>query len=551
MTSHKNPLQMLLHWAETEPDRVFLHQPVQGQWKTWTFGQVVDEVMRMAGALREMGLEPGDRVAISGRNTAHWFMADFAISMAGLVSVGLYPKQSPEHTRYILEHSESKAVFVGPMPDVDEFMGALPDGIRTIALPYPGVPACDSDWDTLVRAAEPVGEYAPPDPDTLLTLVYTSGTTGHPKGVMITYGNMSFAAQGLMKTLPPVGHERLFSYLPLAHAFERGAVELSSLYFGAEVFFLEDIDKLAEQLPIAAPTRFFGVPLVYTRIQSAILKKLPQKKLDRLMRIPILRGLIRRKILRGIGLHNARMCFSGAAPLPIPVILWFERNLGIRILQGYGMTENSIYATVERPDANRLGSVGKELPGANLRIADDGEIQFKHPAVMKGYYKDPEKTAETFTEDGYLRTGDRGRLDEDGFLFITGRVKEIFKTLKGKYVAPAPIEGALARNTDIDQLCFVGTGLKQPIMLVSLTEEARRKPREEVERGLLADMEAVNQTLEPHEKIAKIIVVKETWTIDNNLMTPTMKVKRNQVEEKYRALLDAEAGNRNPIAWEQ
>lgn len=547
----KNPLQMLFHWAETTPERPYLHQPINDVWTTYSYAQVADQVRRMAAALENLGLPEGAKIGISGRNTAHWFMADMAISMAGYVSVGLYPKQAPEHITYILEHSEASAVFVGPMPDIDEFMGALPEGIKTIGFPYDGVPTCDHTWKDLTAAAEPKQDYKAPDTDTLMTLVYTSGTTGNPKGVMITFGNMMFAAQGLMEVLPPHGQERMFSYLPLAHAFERGALELASVYFGAEVFFLEDIEKLAQQLPVAAPTRFFGVPLVYTRIQAGVLKKLPQKKLDRLIKIPILRGLIRKKILQGVGLHNARMCFSGAAPLPIPVIEWFQKYLGINVLQGYGMTENSIYATCNRPNAHRTGSVGLEMPGANMRIAEDGEIQFKHPAVMAGYYKAPDKTAETFTEDGYLRTGDRGRVDEDGFLFITGRVKEIFKTLKGKYVAPAPIEGALSRNTDIDQLCFCGSGLKQPIMLVALTEDAMKKDRAEVTAGLEADMAEVNKKLEDHEKIAKCIVVKEMWSIDNGLMTPTMKVKRNQVEDRYRDILDSAAADRSTkVVWE-
>lgn len=547
----KNPLQMLFHWAETTPDRPYLHQPINDVWTTYSYAQVADQVRRMAAALETLDLPEGAKIGISGRNTAHWFMADMAISMAGYVSVGLYPKQAPEHITYILEHSEASAVFVGPMPDIDEFMGALPGGINTISFPYDGVPACDHSWNELTAGAEPKQDYKAPDTDTLMTLVYTSGTTGNPKGVMITFGNMMFAAKGLMEVLPPHGQERMFSYLPLAHAFERGALELASVYFGAEVFFLEDIEKLAQQLPVAAPTRFFGVPLVYTRIQAGVLKKLPQKKLDRLIRIPILRGLIRKKILQGVGLHNARMCFSGAAPLPIPVIEWFQKFLGINVLQGYGMTENSIYATCNRPNAHRTGSVGLEMPGANMRIADDGEIQYKHPAVMAGYYKAPDKTAETFTEDGYLRTGDRGRVDEDGFLFITGRVKEIFKTLKGKYVAPAPIEGALSRNTDIDQLCFCGSGLKQPIMLVALTEDAMKKDRAEVAAGLEADMATVNQKLEDHEKIAKCVVVKEMWSIDNGLMTPTMKVKRNQVEDRYREILDSSSADRSSkVVWE-
>jgi len=280
-----------------------------------------------------------------------------------------------------------------------------------------------------------------------------------------------------------------------------------------------------------------------------VLKKMPQEKLDKLLKIPLLSSLIKNKIKKAIGLDRAWLIFSGAAPMPKPLIEWFA-TLDIQILQGYGMTENSIYASANLPTANRIGSVGREQPGANTRIAADGEIQYKHAGVMGGYYKEPEKTAETFTEDGYLRTGDKGRLDADGYLYITGRTKDIFKTMKGKYVAPAPIEGALARNTDIEQLCFVGSELKQPIMLVSLSEIGRNKERSETERGLIAEMEAVNTTLEPHETIGKIVVVKDPWTIDNNLMTPTMKVKRNEIEKRYHSLIAKEGETRNKVSWE-
>ncbi len=555
MSDQKNPLQMLFHWAAQHPDKPFLFQANNGQWKPFTWGQVADQVARMATALKSL-LPAGSKVAISGRNTAHWFMADQAISMAGMVSVGLYPKQSEAHTRYILEHSETKLLFVGPAPDMGEFMGSIPQGIKTCGLPYPDVPNCDHSWDDLIAKHAPLQELPSVKADDLLTLIYTSGTTGNPKGVMITYGNMMFCAQGLQQVLPPQpSGERFFSYLPLAHAFERGAIELTSLYFGAEVHFLENIDKLAEQLAQVAPTRFFAVPLVYSRIQAGVLKKLPQENLAKLTGIPILGGFIRRRILKGIGLQNARMCFSGAAPLPVPLMEWFKKYLGLDLLQGYGMTENSIYATVTRPGKNRIGAVGQEMPGANLKIDNpdakgDGEILFKHPGVMPGYYKEPEKTTETFTADGYLRTGDKGRLDPDGYLYITGRVKDIFKTLKGKYVAPAPIEGAMARNTDIDQLCLVGSGLKQPILVVSPTPAARGKPKDELEKQLVADMDVVNGPLEDHEKIAKAILVKDTWTIDNGIMTPTMKVKRNEVEKRYHTILAAHDGTKNKVVWE-
>ena len=555
MTDQKNPLQMLFHWAGQHPDKPFLYQAVNGQWKPYTWGQVADQVARMAAALKAL-LPAGSKVAISGRNTAHWIMADQAISMAGMISIGLYPKQSEAHTKYILEHSESKLVFIGPAPDIGEFMAAIPKGIKTCSFPYADVPTCDYAWDELTAKHAPLKDVPDAKGDDLLTLIYTSGTTGNPKGVMITYGNMMFAAQGLQEVMPPAPDgERFFSYLPLAHAFERGAVELTSLYFDAEVWFLENIDKLAEQLAQVAPTRFFGVPLVYGRIQAGVLKKLPQEKLEKIMRIPILRGLIRRKILKGIGLQNAHMCVSGAAPLPVPLMEWFKKYLGLEILQGYGMTENSIYATFTRPGRNRIGAVGQEMPRANMKIDNpdakgDGEILYKHPGVTPGYYRDEEKTRELFTADGYLKTGDKGRVDKDGYLYITGRVKDIFKTLKGKYVAPAPIEGSMARNTDIDQLCLVGSGLKQPILVISPTPAARGKTKDDFESQLTADMEAVNGSLEDHERIAKAIIVKDSWTIDNGIMTPTMKVKRNEVEKRYHNLLAVHDGTKGKVVWE-
>lgn len=548
--SHQNPVEMLLHWAKERPTQPWLFQPVDGVWKPYTWAECEAQVRSMATALRQLGLPEGSRVAISGRNTAHWFLADLAASMAGYVSVGLYPKQSPDAVRYILDHSETKAIFIGPMPDVDEFMSAIPAGVTTIAFPYADVPACDKQWDDLVRANEPFSGYVAPDPQTLSTLIYTSGTTGHPKGVMITGANLMFAVQGMLKTMPPQGQERFFCYLPLAHAFERGAVELASIYLAGEVYFLENLDKLAEQLHEVAPTRFFGVPLVYSRIQAGVLKKMPAKKLERLLKIPLLSGLIRKKIKQGAGLQNARYIIVGAAPMPIPVMQWFEK-IGITILQGYGMTENNIYATVNLPGANRIGSVGRALPGADMRLGDDGEIQFKHPAVTPGYYKDEEKTAELFTADGWLRTGDKGRIDEDGYLYITGRTKDIFKTLKGKYVAPAPIEGAMARNTLVDQLCFVGAGLKQPVMVVTLNDDAKKLPKEQIEATLIDDMNEVNKNLEAHEQIAKCVVARDMWSIDNGIMTPTMKVKRNEVEKKYSDLLQAHGSDyKTKVVWE-
>ena len=551
----KNPVEMVMQWAKERPERGWLFQPTNGVWSTITWSEAENQIRRMATALRGLGLPPGSAIAISGRNTAHWVLADMAIAMAGYISVGLYPKQAESAVKYILGHCEAKAIFIGPMPDPADFAKALPEGIIKIALPYPdlGIP-CEHEWDVLVKKSEPFSGYTPPNPKDLTTLVYTSGTTGNPKGVMMNGENLMFTASGLVKVMPPKGTERFFSYLPLAHAFERGAVEIASIYLCGEIHFLENLDKLGEQLREVAPTRFNGVPLVFGRIQTQILKTMPQEKLDRLLKLPIISSLVKKKIKQKMGLQNARYIFVGAAPMPIPLMNWFNK-LGLTILQGYGMTENCIYATASLPTANRIGAVGRAMPDAGLKIHEpnekgDGEILFKHPGVMPGYYKEPEKTKETFTEDGYLRTGDKGRVDKDGYLYITGRVKDIFKTLKGKYVAPAPIEGAMSRNTDIDQMCFVGAGLKQPIMVVTLNGPAKGRGKADVMKQLATDMDAVNQTLEPHEEIAKVLVVGDTWTIDNGFMTPTMKVKRNIVEERYMALIEKHAPTKEKVSWE-
>lgn len=552
MSTLPNPIELLLQRAAQTPQAAYLHQPIQGVWHSYSWSEVADQSCRMAAALIALGLPQGSRVAITGMNTAHWFMADFACGIAGLVGVGLYPKQSDSAVRFIIEHSEAKAVFLGPMPDVDGFLKALPEGPIKIAMPYPGVPAnvCEHHWDTLVKAHEPLQTPVTRGDDELWSLIYTSGTTGSPKGVMVTAANFKFIMQGLARELPPrPGGETLLSYLPLAHIFERGVVEAGSLCLPAEVHFLEALDKLPETLQRVRPTRFHAVPLVWMRMQAAILRKVPQAKLDRLLRLPIVSRLVRRKLRKGLGLDRCWLCISGAAPLPLDAMKWFSRA-GIEICQGYGMTENAAYCSVNLPAHNRPGSVGRPFRDCELRISADGEILTRHPGTTPGYYKDPERTAELFTADHWLKTGDLGRLDADGYLYITGRVKEIFKTDKGKYVAPAPIEGAFGSNTDIDQLCFVGNDLAQPIMLVSLTAEARGRPRGEVEASLRATMEQVNAGLEPHERIAKVLVVRDAWTIDNGLVTPTLKARRNEIEKRYHNLLHQEIQTRTAVAWE-
>jgi len=550
MSPGQYAVEMLLQWARQKPDSVWLIQPVQGQIRTYTWAQAAERVAGMAAALKAQNWAPGSCVAISGLNTAHWILADLAIQMAGLVPVGLYPKQAARHTSYILDHCAAKAVFLGPMEDGPAFLQALPAGILRISLPYPDAPRGDQTWDQFVAGHAPLPHYERPAPEALAFLVYTSGTTGNPKGVMLSFGNLAFIAQVYLKAMPSPGGERMFSYLPLAHALERAAVEIASLYWGAEIYFLEKFDQLARQLPIAAPTRFFAVPLVWSRLHAGVTARIPEAKLRRLLRIPLLGRVLRYRLAKRIGLHRTRTVFSGAAPIPRATLDFIRDGFGLDILECYGQSE-ALYCSMNLPGATRLGSVGKPFADAGFRLSEEGEIQLRHPGVMLGYYKDAEKTQEAFTADGWLRTGDKGRLDADGYLYITGRVKDIFKTAKAKYVAPAPIEGALAKNTDIDQLCLVGMNLTQPIMVVSLTAEARGKPRAQLEQQLLADMREVNVPLEDHEKIAKLLLVRDGWSIENGFLTPTMKVRRNIVEERYAELIACEALKRDTaVAWQ-
>jgi long-chain acyl-CoA synthetase len=240
---------------------------------------------------------------------------------------------------------------------------------------------------------------------------------------------------------------------------------------------------------------------------------------------------------------------TGAAPLSADTMRWYD-TLGMPIHEAYGMTENGAYSHFNFPGRRRIGSVGQAWENVTARIGEDDEIQVKSAANMVGYYKEPELTAESFTEDGFLRTGDQGRIDAEGYLWITGRVKDIFKTDKGKYVAPAPIELAMARNTDIEQVCLVGSNLIQPISLVVLSEDAQKKPRADIAAGLKRTMDEVNPKLDKHEKMHKIVVVGEAWTVENEILTPTLKIRRNKVESRYQEHYKKWYDESDPVIWE-
>ena len=545
----KSPLASFYHWEKAKAHIPYLNQPVDGQWHVYTWKETGDQVRRMTAALRALDLPPKSKIALVSKNCAHWIMADLAIMMSGHISVPLYPNINAETANYVLTHSESKVLFVGKLDDWASMKPGVPDDVYCISFPdiYKTDPEYDN-WNDLVARHEPIEDNPDRDLDEINTIVYTSGTTGRPKGVVHTFGSVGYAITGAMSEIAEGSFERLFSYLPLSHIAERMLTDMGSLSYGSTVYFAESLQTFADNLREASPTLFFAVPRIWTKFQMGVLAKMPQKKLDLFLKIPLLSGVIKKKLQTALGLQNSKINLTGAAPIPPSTMEWYKK-IGIVIQEVYGMTENSGYSHFNRANHIKIGSVGQPMPGVDCKISDIGEILVKSKATMQGYYKQPELTADTFDGD-YLRTGDQGEVDSQGFLKITGRVKDIFKTEKGKYVAPSPIEMHLSKNEFVEQCCIVGTGLPQPMALIVLSQEAVTKDRQMVFGSLSETLENLNPILEKHEKLKKAIVVREDWTVENGMLTPTMKIKRSPIENKYKENYTAWYSHTEVIVWE-
>jgi len=456
-------------------------------------------------------------------------MADLAIMMAGHVSVPLYATITASTIHQILEHSESKLIIVGKLDDYSPQRQGIPANVVKLGVAAYGVDE-DHSWEQWVKQFEPLKDTYSWKGDDLLTIMYTSGTTGKPKGVMHAVSAFDSTVIDGTIELGIQQHPTLFSYLPLSHIAERMGIEMMGIYQGGNFSFPETLESFPKNLSDTQPTHFFAVPRIWAKFQEKILEKLPQKKLNTLLAIPLVSTLIKNKIKKGLGLSRANQIFSGAAPISVDLLKWYQ-SIGVRILQAYGMTEDCVYAHFNRPENNRHGTVGLPLKRLKVKIADNGEIRVKCPGLTLGYYKEPEMTKELFDEEGYLKTGDQGQISSDGFLTITGRVKDLFKTDKGKYIAPAPIEMRILSNPDIEQACVVGMGVPQPMALVVLSANGKTKTKEQLIQSLSATLEEVNPALESHEHVEKVVVMKHDWSVENNLLTPTLKVKRNEVEK--------------------
>ena len=552
MADPSNLLEYALKWERELPDRRCFTQPMGGgadNVQHFTWAQWMDQARRMAAYIESLGFEKGSKIAICSKNCVWWIATDLAIWMAGHTSVPIYPTLTADTVRYIIEHSEAKLLFVGKLdPCWDEMKAGVPDGLPMVDFVLS--PKGDYlHWDDIIAKHEPLQDVAVRQPDEIATIIYTSGSTGRPKGVMHDFKTMLAATQGLARAIEHRPGDRYLSYLPTAHGMERWLGECRSLHAGTmHMFFAESIATFVQDLQRCRPTLFLSVPRLWTKFQLGVFDKMPPPKLARLTRIPLLGSVVKKKVLAGLGLDQVRLAGSGSAPISKELIEWYA-NLGLEILEGYGMTENFNYSHITKAGESKPGYVGKPYDDVQCRISEEGEIQVKSPGVMRGYYKQPEETAASFTDDGWLKTGDRGVQEADGSLKITGRIKEIFKTAKGKYVSPAPIENRLNNHPRIELSCVGGAGYPQPHAIIKVAEGAERIGRDALGKELLAHLNEVNGQLANFERLQFLAVASDDWLPENGFLTPTQKIRRGTIEDAYKANNDAwyEAGEK--IIW--
>ncbi|EKO3784003.1 AMP-binding protein [Vibrio harveyi] len=545
------PNEMILKWAEERPNEVYLKQIINRQFVEFTYAEVADKALKLVTALRNLGVQPGEKVALVSKNCAEWFICDLAMMLGDYVSVPIFPTAGADTIEYCVTHSESKALIGGKLDDpaaTQQVIDSMPDLI-SIALPYDTAPKCQYQFTEIIADVEPSAERPQHHDDKLMSLVYTSGTSGLPKGAMLTYGAFSWSVQQLINHIGIQENDRLFSYLPLAHITERVYIFGSSIMGGVTTAFPESLDTFIEDVKVHRPTLFISVPRLWTLFQQRIQDKLPQKKLNILLKIPFVNSLIKKKLADGLGLDQARVLGCGSAPVSPALLEWY-RSVGLNITEAWGMTESFAYSTLNYPfRADKIGSVGNAGPGIELKIADDDEIMVRGKGLFSGYYKNDIATQESFDSEGWLHTGDIGSIDADGYLTIQGRKKDTFKTAKGKFVAPVPIEKKLFEYSRVEMMCLIGLGLPAPILLV-VPHDFPNFDKERYARTTRKVVARMNQELESHEQIKGVLMIQDPWSIENGILTPTLKIKRHVLEQKYH-----EIGHNWPkgelVVWEE
>ncbi|MEW5965440.1 MAG: long-chain fatty acid--CoA ligase [Pseudomonadota bacterium] len=574
----------------TTPEQVAYRQfdDASEAWVSFTWAQVAAEVARWQAALTREGLVPGDRVAVMLKNSVEWVIFDQAALGLGLVTVPLYLDDRPENAAYILDHADAKLLLVeGKFQHMKlaEIAGSVQSLQRIVSLVAPDNSL--SDWSTrfvvaadwlAAAAGKPVPERHV-SADLLASLVYTSGTTGRPKGVMLTHGNMLWNAWYASQCAEFGTHEVFLSFLPLSHTLERTGGYYLPMLLGAEVAYARSIAQLAQDLQTIRPTILISVPRIYERVHTRILDSLQKKGVAAraLFRLavwvgwrrfersqgrmawtpeqvlwPLLQKLVAGSVTEKLG-GQLKMAISGGAAL-CPQIARIFIGLGVPIIQGYGLTEASPVVTVNRPDANMPASIGHPLPGVEVRIGDDDELLTRSRCLMRGYWKNEEATRAMIDAEGWLHTGDQARVDADGYYSIIGRIKDVIVLSNGEKVPPGDMESAILLDPLFEQVMIVGEGKPCLAALVVLNEEhwrsfaahlhvdpaqpeSLRDPR--VVKALAKHVAHQLKHFPGYAQVRRLHLELKPWTVDDGLLTPTLKVKRREVHERYRAQVEA------------
>lgn len=549
-------IDYFFHWEKEKPNELFLRQPKGNEWTTYTYKEVGEQARKLANFLEQKGVTKNTHVGIISKNCAEWVITDLAILMLGGISTPFYPNLNAAEFEVVLKESDSKFLFAGKLETWDQIKSVIPDDVEVFTFKdHPGHSKIDrgTSWDEIQKTSA-IKKYEPKFSDEdIWTILFTSGTTGSPKGVILTYGNMRHIIKvettkhviGLKDIL---GNAHFISVLPLNHIGERMAVEMACLITGGTISFVESINSFVQNIQDTQPTLMFTVPHLWSKFQLGVLEKMPQKRLNILFKIPIISGIVKKKIKEKLGLSRMIHPITAAAPIPPELKKWYA-DLGLNLREVYGMTETTGLTILTPPSNKKTGTVGLPIDGLELRIDEETkEILLKGPSILKGYYKNPEKSAEVI-QDGWLHTGDRGRLDEDGYLYIDGRIQDAFKTSKGKYVVPSPIEWKFGTNENIEQIVVLGLGLAQPLALIKLSEIGKAKSKQEIEENLLPELDRVNKELINFQRLSNIVIINDEWTIENKILTPTLKVKRNLIQDKYQDKMKEWSNQTTKIIW--
>ena len=526
--NHPTLTEQARHWAETQPDKIWMRDLSGEGAREYAWAPTIAEIDAAAAALEER-FGHGQRMALMSKNRAHWVMADLAVIHSGNITVPLFTTLPASTAEYILDFTDCKVLFLGETENWSSVKDVLPEGCLVVTLPGVNCELPHETWAELVDAATTSRPSYQPNSEDMVSLVFTSGTTGLPKGVIQTHESNLVPMRRCQYLFTEREQPRFFSYLPLSHIAERQIVEFSSVNSGGEIWFNESLETLARDLPQCRPHIFFGPPRVWEQLRQSVTAKLGGAEALQTA-LANDREAVQTLVRGALGLDEVDYCLTAAAPTPPPLIDWWD-EVGVSLCEGFGQTE-AMGLIVTDPKDRRIGSIGKPAGEVEVKIGDNDELLIKAAGCTPGYYNQPEKTAELW-QNGWLHTGDKVTIDKDGFLYITGRVKDYFKTIQGKFVAPPPIEGMFADNPHTEQQCLLGRGYSKTVMVSVLNEPARSLPREMVESAALETIEHINSHIEKHARIGAVIFSKTPWTIENEVLTPTMKIRREQVEQRF------------------